>query len=57
MRLFKKEGFMKPKKTDDKEACEKLLSDGWVEVDSKGSKVSAKKTNSKKSNSKEEESE
>ena len=51
MRIFKKEGFMKPKKTDDKELSDKLLSDGWVEVDSKGSKVSAKKSNSKKEES------
>ena len=51
MRTFKKEGFMKPKKTDDKDACERLLLDGWVEVDAKVSKVSAKKTSSKKEQS------
>tara|TARA_R100000781_G_scaffold46686_1_gene31439 strand:+ start:626 stop:799 length:174 start_codon:yes stop_codon:yes gene_type:complete len=57
MRTFKKEGFMKLKKSDNTEYCDKLLSDGWTEVGSKVVEASAKKTTSKKSKPKKEESE
>ena len=31
MRIFIKEGVLKPKKTDDDKYAEKLLAQGWVE--------------------------
>tara|TARA_R110000824_G_scaffold140924_1_gene307226 strand:- start:153 stop:323 length:171 start_codon:yes stop_codon:yes gene_type:complete len=47
MRVFIKPGLLvKPKKTDDNEYAEKLLSEGWVEegvVEKKSSKKKAEK--------------
>ena len=46
MRVFKKDGFLKPKKTDDEKFAEKLLAQGWVEqgvAEKKSSKKEEKK--------------
>lgn len=43
MRSFTKKGFVKPKRSDDKELIEKWLSDGWTEVGVK-EKPKSKKT-------------
>mgnify|MGYP001415563262 CR=1 FL=1 len=32
MRSFTKEGYLKPKKSNDEEVIERLLSNGWKEV-------------------------
>ena len=44
MRSFTKKGFMKPKRSDDKELIERWLSDGWTEVGIKKEKPKTKKT-------------
>jgi hypothetical protein len=51
MRFFKKEGNIKHRKTDDKELAEEWMSLGFVEVDSNGNGISAKKQSSKKKKS------
>ena len=51
MRFFKKEDNIKYKKTTDEELAEKWMSLGFIEVDSEGNEVSAKKKSSKKKKS------
>ena len=44
MRSFTKIGYIKYKKSDDKELIERWLSDGWTEVGAKKEKPKTKKT-------------
>ena len=37
MRMFKKDGYIKYKKSDNEEYIESLLADGWAEVIKEGS--------------------
>lgn len=44
MRIFIKEGVLKPKKTDDDKYADKLLSEGWTEQGVAKKKASKKKS-------------
>jgi heterodisulfide reductase subunit C len=45
MRIFTKEGFLKPKKSNEEKYCESLLENGWVEVNENLSPKTTKKPN------------